>query len=68
MTASGSCEICKGTATNYVSQLKVWRCPEHSTGRLSPEEKLKIVMDYQKSIEPVKKPKKSNSPFGKRYF
>lgn len=68
MTASGSCEVCNGSATNYISQLKVLRCDEHKSGSLSPEEKLKIVQDIAKNWQPKKKPKNNNSPFGKRYF
>jgi len=70
MTASGSCEICNGVATHYVSQLKVWRCDEHNGGfgYGSPEHKMKELQDHIKNLEPKKKPKKGNSPFGKKYF
>lgn len=68
MTASGSCSVCGSSATNYVSQLKEWRCEDHHVRYLSPEEKLEEVNRYLKSIEPKRKPKKGNSPFGKKYF
>jgi hypothetical protein len=68
MTASGACSICNGVATHYVQQLKVWRCSDHFIRNLSPEEKMKALIEHREGIEPRKKPKSNNSPFGKSYF
>lgn len=72
MTMNGQCEICKGVATNYISQLRIWRCDEHGIKTHVNEEamaKLKSILEDEERMmrknKPIKNPK---SPFGKRYF